>query len=76
MKNNSVTKSLSIEDFFKIYPDIIPKNENFDEIHKFYDIFKGKVYKFVENFITNIVTNIFRIICKNAEDMNYFKYKF
>ena len=45
MKNNSVTKSLSIEDFFKIYPDIIPKNENFDEIHKFYDIFKKPLLK-------------------------------
>ena len=47
MKNNIVTstKSLSIQDFFKIYPDIIPKNENFEVIHKFYDLFKKPLLK-------------------------------
>ena len=33
-------KKISIQKFFKIYPEIIQANENMDEIHKYYELFQ------------------------------------
>ena len=38
-------KYLSFQEFFKIYPDIVHRNENMDEIHKFYELFKKPIIK-------------------------------
>ena len=39
MLNNKL-KKISIQKFFKIYPEIIQANENMDEIHKYYELFQ------------------------------------
>ena len=41
-------KYLSFQEFFQIYPDIIHRNENMDEIHKFYELFKKPIIKEIQ----------------------------
>ena len=43
--NNAKLKNISIHEFFKIYPNIVARNENMDEIHKFYELFKKPIIK-------------------------------
>ena len=80
--HNKKQKILSFQDFFKIYPEIINRNENMEQIHKFYELFKkpkkeeafeknifdiNKKLKKLNTFATFFLKNSMKIKAKNAK---------
>ena len=63
--NNNKMKYLSFHELFSIYPGVSQQNDNLDEIHKFYELFKKPVEK-KENTDKNKLTKSVR---KSVSDL-------